>query len=74
MPTIFREEDFSTIQLWYGFVLLVLAVLVGTVLVGNVYVITAAVCALLIKDGLPNFIMGVKTYLDKAPRAAPKEG
>jgi len=55
---LFKEPDYDAIQLVYGFVLLVLAVLLATVLFGNVIAITAIVCLLLIKDGFPNLIVG----------------
>lgn len=73
MSTLFKEVDFDTIQLMYGFVLLVLALMLATVLVGNVYALTAVVCALLIKDGLPNFIIGFKNTSAPQKTAAPKE-
>jgi ABC-type transport system involved in multi-copper enzyme maturation permease subunit len=54
----FKEPDYDAIQLLYGFVLLALAVMLATYLFGNIYMLTAVVCLLLIKDGFPNFIVG----------------
>jgi len=58
MADLFKEPDYNAIQLLYGFVLLSLAVLLATMLFGNIYMLTAVVCLLLIKDGFPNFIVG----------------
>jgi hypothetical protein len=58
MTTLFKEPDFDAIQLLYGFTLLAIAIVIAVSLVGNVYMLTAAVCLLLIKDGMPNFVVG----------------
>lgn len=55
---IFSEPDYDVVQLLYGVVLLVAAYFVAIVAPGDVYVLTGLIALLLIKDGLPNFIMG----------------
>lgn len=58
MTTIFKEPDYNTIQMLYGFLLVVLAVLATTILMGNVVLLTAIVAMILLKDGIPNLVMG----------------
>lgn len=58
MSELFQEIDYDVVQVLYGFTLLALAVALATALVGNVYALTGVLCLLLIKDGLPNFIVG----------------
>lgn len=58
MTELFKELDYDVVQVLYGFTLLATALVVATVLVGNVYALTGVLCLLLIKDGLPNFIIG----------------
>lgn len=60
MPNVFEDTDFDTVQVMYGFVLIARASIIGTALAGNVAALTAVVCLLLLKDGFPNFIIGVK--------------
>lgn len=60
MPNVFEDTDFNAVQLLYGFVLIAAALIIGTALAGNVAALTAVVCLLLLKDGFPNFIIGVK--------------
>lgn len=59
-----KEADSNTIQMLYGFALCAIAVIMSLWFVGNVLVITAAVALLLVKDGLPNFIIGVKNVAE----------
>lgn len=56
--SLFERVDFEAVQLMYGFVLLALALVAALLLPGNVQMLTAIVCLLLIKDGLPNFVVG----------------
>ena len=69
MTSVFKELDFDVIQLLYGFVLLALALMIAVSFVGNVYMLTAAVCLLLITDGLPNFVIGAKNLGKKQEKA-----
>jgi len=55
---LFKEPDYDAIQILYGFILLALAVVLATYMFGNIHMLTAVVCLLLIKDGFPNFIIG----------------
>lgn len=57
MP-IFRDPDFDATQLFYGFVLIALAILITTVGLGNVVLLSAVLALMLIKDGMPNFVIG----------------
>lgn len=58
MVEMFKEPDYDVVQVLYGFTLIALAIALATMLVGNVYALTGVLCMLLIKDGLPNFIVG----------------
>lgn len=57
MSTLLDETDFDTVQLMYGFVLIASALVLSVALAGNVYALTGLVCLLLLKDGIPNFIV-----------------
>lgn len=59
MSTLLDETDFDTVQLMYGFVLIASALVLSVALAGNVYALTGLVCLLLLKDGIPNFIVSV---------------
>jgi len=65
METIFKEPDFNTIQLLFGFILTVLAVIITTVAIGNVDMLSAVVALLLLKDGVPNLIVGAMAIAKK---------
>ena len=56
------SED-SLIEFVFGLVFLLIALVIGFALVGNVYALTAAVVMLLIKDGLPNAVIGGKNLI-----------
>ena len=60
-----NDKDQSAIQMLYGFALCALALITALWFVGNIYVITAIVAYLLIKDGMPNFVMGLKCITEK---------
>jgi len=53
---IFTEPDFDVVQTLYGFILLAGAVVLAVE--PSIPVLAGLVCLLLIKDGLPNFIVG----------------
>ena len=53
---IFTEPDFDVVQTLYGFILLAGAIVAATN--PTLPIVTGMVCLLLIKDGLPNFIVG----------------
>lgn len=58
MSTFFKDVDFEAVQLMYGFILCVLAILIATVMFGNIVMLTVVVAFLLLKDGIPNLSMG----------------
>lgn len=60
-----KESDSNTIQLLYGFILIVLALILACLYVGDTIVLTAIVAMLLIKDGLPNFVHGARKIIKK---------
>lgn len=55
---VFKEVDYNTVQLMYGFVLLAIAAIIAVF--PSLPAVTGAVCLLLIKDGLPNLVVGMK--------------
>lgn len=55
---IFKDPDFDATQLLYGFVLIALAIVITTIGLGNVVLLSAVLALLLIKDGMPNFVVG----------------
>lgn len=61
--SLFKEPDYNTVQFLYGFVLIALAVIMTVFMPGNVYVLTGAVALLLIKDGLPNLVIGIVKFM-----------
>ena len=64
MNTLFTEPDFNTVQMLYGFVLLA-AAFVAVTMPNDVVMLTGFVALLLIKDGLPNFIIGAMTVASR---------
>jgi hypothetical protein len=69
MEGFFKEPDFDTIQMLYGFVLLAAAIICA--LSPNVAILTGVVCMLLIKDGLPNFVVGAKKISERKDKVIP---
>lgn len=60
-PPISKEEaDQNSIQFLYGLVLVLIAACLATVFFGNTFVITAVLCLLLIVNGVPNMMVGLK--------------
>lgn len=58
MSEIFKPVDFDAVQLMYGFVLIAAAMVLAIMTPGNVFVLTGFVCLLLLKDGIPNLVVG----------------
>ena len=69
MTNFFKEPDFDTIQMLYGFVLLAAAIICA--LAPNIAILTGVVCMLLIKDGLPNFVVGAKKISERKDKVIP---
>lgn len=69
MEGFFKEPDFDTIQMLYGFVLLSAAIICA--LAPNLAILTGMVCLLLIKDGLPNFIVGAMKIAGRKDKVIP---
>ncbi len=51
--------DDNATQFLYGLCLILIAASIGTVFLGNTMVLGAVVALLLLKDGVPNFAVGL---------------
>lgn len=59
------DLDQNTIQLLFGVVYVLLAALIATSFLGNIMILTAVVVLMLLVNGVPNMIMGIKNMWGK---------
>ena len=59
------DKDADVIKMLYCFVICSISVVLAVVFPGNVWVLTAIVAMLLIKDGMPNFVVGLTKITEK---------